>query len=67
MSALQPHNEFPQNMSYLVSYIVIFFLLLLLRSYDHALDPESGSVDEVGGREQVLFGAQKLVRQRCPN
>ena len=30
-------------------------LLLLLRSYDHALDPESDSVDEVGGRHQVVF------------
>ena len=41
-------------------------LLLLLRSYDHALDPESGSLDEVGGRHQVFFGAPKLVSQRCP-
>ena len=39
-------------------------VLLLLRSYDHALDPESGSVDEVGGRHQVFFGAPKLVSQR---
>ena len=29
--------------------------LILPRSYDHALDPESGSVDEVGSRHQVLF------------
>ena len=37
-------------------------LLLLLRSYDHALDPESGSVDEVGGRHQVFYGAPKLCQ-----
>ena len=42
-------------------------ILLLLRSYDHALDPESGSVDDVGGRHQVLIGAPKLVSQRCPD
>ena len=42
-------------------------LLLLLRSYDHALDPESGSVDEVGGCHQVFLGAPQLVSQRCPN
>ena len=35
--------------------------LLLLRAYDHALHPESGSVDEVGGCHQVFFGAPKLV------
>ena len=29
--------------------VVWGLLLLLLRSFDHALDPESGSVDEVGG------------------
>ena len=40
--------------------------LLLLRSYDHALDPESGCVDEAGGLHQVFFGAPKLVSQRCP-
>ena len=40
---------------------------LLLRSYDHAVDPESGAVDEVGGCRQVFSGAPKLVSQRCPN
>ena len=42
-------------------------LLLILRSYDHALDPESGSVDEVSGCHRVFFGAPKLVSQRCPD
>ena len=36
-------------------------LPLLLRSYDHALDPESGSVDEVGGRQQVFCGAPQSL------
>ena len=36
-------------------------LLLLLRSHDHALDPASGSVDEVDGRHQVFFGAPKSL------
>ena len=43
------------------------FLLLVLRSHGHALDPESGSVDEVGGCYQVFFGTPKRVSQRCPN
>ena len=42
-------------------------LLLLWRSYDHALDPESGSVDEIGGRYLVFFGAPKLVSHRLLN
>ena len=37
------------------------------RPYDHALDPESGSVDEVGGRHQVFFSAPKLVSQLLSN
>ena len=49
------------------SWDFFFLLLLLLCSYGHALDPESSSVDEVGGRHQVFFGASKLVSQRCPN
>ena len=34
-------------------------ILLLLLTYDHALDPESGPVDEVGGCHQVCFGARR--------
>ena len=45
----------------LVLVLLLLLLLLLLRSYDHALDPESGSVDEVGGCHQVFFGAPKLA------
>ena len=48
--------------------LLLLALVLLMRSYDHALDPESGSVGEVGGRHQVFMGAPKLVQsQRCPN
>ena len=31
---------------------------LLLRSYDHAVDPESGSADEVSGRHRVFLGLE---------
>ena len=40
--------------------LLLLLLLLLLRSYNYALDPESGSVDEIVRRlqpVQVFFGA----------
>ena len=50
-----------------IIYKSIFFCV---RSYDHAVDLETGSVDEVYGRHQVFFGAPKacqaaLSRQAC--
>ena len=45
-----------------VGFLLSLLFFLLLRSYGRALDPESGSVEEVGDRHQVFFGAPKLVR-----
>ena len=37
------------------------YLFVLLRSYDHSLDPESGSDDEVGGRHHAFFGGAEYI------